>query len=89
MSFDLEAGQTLGIVGESGSGKSTLARAIIGTVPVTKGQSLWGETDLRRMSPGERRRHRREVQMVFQDPPRLPRSAHERGRDHLQVARLP
>ncbi|WP_422072117.1 oligopeptide/dipeptide ABC transporter ATP-binding protein [Tranquillimonas rosea] len=68
MSFDLEAGQTLGIVGESGSGKSTLARAIIGTVPSSDGQILWGDTDLRQMDPRERRRHRREVQMIFQDP---------------------
>ena len=68
MSFDLEEGQTLGVVGESGSGKSTLARALIGTVPASGGQILWGDTDLRKMSPRDRRRHRREVQMVFQDP---------------------
>ncbi|WP_375263295.1 oligopeptide/dipeptide ABC transporter ATP-binding protein [Palleronia sp.] len=68
MSFDLEAGQTLGVVGESGSGKSTLARALIGTVPASGGQILWGDKDLRKMSPRDRRAHRREVQMVFQDP---------------------
>ncbi|WOI55725.1 oligopeptide/dipeptide ABC transporter ATP-binding protein [Palleronia sp. LCG004] len=68
MSFDLEPGQTLGVVGESGSGKSTLARAVIGTVPASRGQILWGDTDLRKMSASERRKHRRVVQMVFQDP---------------------
>ncbi|WP_050527480.1 oligopeptide/dipeptide ABC transporter ATP-binding protein [Pseudorhodobacter aquimaris] len=68
MSFDLEAGQTMGVVGESGSGKSTLARAIVGTVPTTGGQILWEGRDLRQMSPRDRRTHRRDVQMVFQDP---------------------
>lgn len=68
MHFDLEAGQTLGVVGESGSGKSTLARAIVGTIPASRGEILWDGTDLRKMSPRDRRRHRRDVQMVFQDP---------------------
>ncbi|MEM9796357.1 MAG: oligopeptide/dipeptide ABC transporter ATP-binding protein [Pseudomonadota bacterium] len=68
MSFDLAAGQTLGIVGESGSGKSTLARAIIGTVAATSGQVIWEGTDLSQLSPSARRKHRAEVQMVFQDP---------------------
>ncbi|QCO55981.1 ATP-binding cassette domain-containing protein [Pseudorhodobacter turbinis] len=68
MSFDLEEGQTLGVVGESGSGKSTLARAIVGTIPTTGGQILWNGDDLRAMSPRDRRTHRRDVQMVFQDP---------------------
>ncbi|EKE43561.1 Oligopeptide/dipeptide ABC transporter, ATP-binding protein [Oceaniovalibus guishaninsula JLT2003] len=68
LSFDLEEGTTLGVVGESGSGKSTLARAIIGTVPATGGEILWDGTDLRKLSPRARRTHRREVQMIFQDP---------------------
>ena len=68
MSFDLAAGETLGIVGESGSGKSTLARAIIGTVPASAGRILWRGTELRTLPPGPRRAHRREVQMIFQDP---------------------
>ena len=68
VSFDLQPGETLGIVGESGSGKSTLARAIVGTVPVASGQVLWRGTDLLRLAPGARRRHRAEAQMVFQDP---------------------
>ncbi len=68
MSFDLEAGQTLGVVGESGSGKSTLARAIVGTVPASGGRILWDGGDLAQLTPRERRRHRRDVQMVFQDP---------------------
>ena len=66
--FDLAPGETLGIVGESGSGKSTLARALIGTVPASGGQALWEGEDLLVMAPRERHRHRRDIQMVFQDP---------------------
>ncbi|MFT4782836.1 MAG: oligopeptide transport system ATP-binding protein [Paracoccaceae bacterium] len=77
ISFDLAAGETLGIVGESGSGKSTLARAILGTVPVTSGQVVWQGTDLTALSVRARRVHRKDVQMIFQDPlaalnPRMP-----------------
>ena len=66
--FDLSPGETLGIVGESGSGKSTLARAIVGTIPVSGGSILWEGTDLTTLSAEARRRHRRDVQMIFQDP---------------------
>ncbi|WP_245904682.1 ABC transporter ATP-binding protein [Pseudoroseicyclus aestuarii] len=68
VSFDLAPGECLGVVGESGSGKSTLARAIVGTVPSTGGKILFDGQDLASMSPRERRVHRRDVQMVFQDP---------------------
>ena len=68
VSFDLAPGETLGIVGESGSGKSTLARALVGTVPASGGQALWGGEDLLSMAPRDRHRHRRDIQMVFQDP---------------------
>ena len=67
-SFDLGPGETLGIVGESGSGKSTLARALAGTVPASGGHAFWRGEDLLAMEPGERHRHRRDIQMVFQDP---------------------
>ena len=68
ISFDLDAGETLGIVGESGCGKSTLARGILGLVPVTSG-SIWlaGE-ELAHLSTRELRKRRRHMQIVFQDP---------------------
>ncbi|GGL64763.1 oligopeptide/dipeptide ABC transporter ATP-binding protein [Wenxinia marina] len=77
VSFDLAPGECLGVVGESGSGKSTLARAIVGTVPTSGGRIVFDGTELSSMSPRERRRHRKGVQMVFQDPlaalnPRMP-----------------
>ena len=68
LSIDLQPGETLGLVGESGSGKSTLARAIIGTVPVTSGDILYQGQSLLQMGRETRRKHRRDVQMVFQDP---------------------
>ena len=68
VSFDLHTGETLGIVGESGSGKSTLARALIGTVAASGGQASWEGRDLLTMGPEERHRHRRDIQMIFQDP---------------------
>ena len=68
MNFDLMPGECLGVVGESGSGKSTLARAIVGTVPASGGQINFEGADLAGMDPRQRRVHRRDVQMIFQDP---------------------
>jgi oligopeptide transport system ATP-binding protein len=77
VSFDLKAGETLGIVGESGSGKSTLARAIVGNIPASGGQVFWQGKDLFQMTGEARRNVRRDMQVVFQDPlaalnPRMP-----------------
>ena len=66
--FDLAPGECLGVVGESGSGKSTLARAVVGTIPSTGGTITFEGRDLTAMSPKQRRAHRKDVQMVFQDP---------------------
>ena len=65
-SFDISAGQTLGVIGESGSGKSTLALAALGLLPFSgdlqvSGQS-WGT------SKTADKALRRQVQVVFQDP---------------------
>ncbi len=68
VSLDVAAGETLGVVGESGSGKSTFARAIIGTVPTHSGSVVWNGTDLIKLDARARRTHRKDVQMIFQDP---------------------
>ncbi len=68
VSFVLHEGETLGIVGESGCGKSTLARAIMRMVPARAGRVTWLGEDLLALSKREMQAHRKEMQMIFQDP---------------------
>jgi len=68
VSFELKAGETLGIVGESGCGKSTLARAVIRMIPSESGDVMWLGQDLMALDSKEMRARRKEVQMIFQDP---------------------
>ena len=65
-SFQLPAGQTLGVIGESGSGKSTLALAALGLVPFTGGLSVSGQPWGR--DAAANKALRRQLQVVFQDP---------------------
>jgi oligopeptide transport system ATP-binding protein len=68
ISFELNAGETLGIVGESGSGKSTLARAILGLVRPSRGRVQWMGEDLTGLDDETLRQKRKQLQIVFQDP---------------------
>ncbi len=68
VSFTLEAGRTLAVVGESGSGKSTLARLLTLIEKPTSGALLIEGEDVAEANAARRRRLRREVQMVFQNP---------------------
>ena len=67
VSFDLYAGETLGIVGESGSGKSTIAKTLMLLQPSSGGEALFRGKNIAAFTAAERRQYRRDVQMVFQD----------------------
>ena len=68
VSFSLQAGRTLAVVGESGSGKSTLARLLTLIEDPTAGALLIDGEDVANASAAKRKRLRREIQIVFQNP---------------------
>jgi alpha-D-ribose 1-methylphosphonate 5-triphosphate synthase subunit PhnL len=68
VSFDIQAGETLGLVGESGSGKSTLGRVVVGLMPATSGQSVIAGQSVAGLRGKARKALWRHAQMVFQDP---------------------
>ena len=68
VSFSLRAGRTLAVVGESGSGKSTLARLLTLIENPTAGALLIDGEDVAHASAAMRKRLRREIQIVFQNP---------------------
>jgi dipeptide transport system ATP-binding protein len=68
VSFDLAAGRTLAVVGESGSGKSTLARLVTMIEEPSAGSLRIDGVDVAGAGADARRRMRRDVQIVFQNP---------------------
>ena len=68
VSFTLEGGRTLAVVGESGCGKSTLARMVTMIEPPTSGELAVDGIELAQAGGAERRRLRKAVQIVFQNP---------------------
>jgi microcin C transport system ATP-binding protein len=67
LTISLRKGETLGVVGESGSGKSTLGRAILRLIS-SEGTIAYMGSNLQGLNFKEMRPHRRDMQIVFQDP---------------------
>ena len=68
VSFDLYAGETLGVVGESGCGKSTLGRGVLQLLTPTGGEVVWMGQHLEGLSSKAMISFRRDLQIIFQDP---------------------
>ena len=68
VSFTLDAGRTLAVVGESGCGKSTLARLLTFIEPPSAGALMIEGVDVAQAGETTRKRLRREIQIVFQNP---------------------
>lgn len=68
VSFELHAGETLGIVGETGCGKSSLGKGILQLVKPAAGQVWWEGKDLCTLDATAMVPHRKALQIVFQDP---------------------
>ena len=65
VSFDIDAGETLGLVGESGCGKTTVGRTILHLYKPTSGEVIY---DGRKITPKNVHEFRKDMQIVFQDP---------------------
>jgi peptide/nickel transport system ATP-binding protein len=69
VTFDIRKGETFALVGESGSGKTTVARMVVGLLPPSAGDVVIDGVSMTDAKQAQaRRRLRRRIQMIFQDP---------------------
>ena len=86
VSFELAAGETLGLVGESGCGKSTTGKVICGSPSRTSGTITLDGEDITHSTARAMRPRRRRLQMIFQDPYASLNPRMTRGRDRRRAA---